>query len=318
MPLNTNNITRGVQTPAYAERDLSSETPRGDENSGSNSPASTPLKSIRRSFSWGKKKKRAREKKKEAAAAAAAANAEPLNTECVAITLSREMADTQLGLEMHIVTGDVFVSYVGPDVVGVSVHSRSRLHSTLLPLITRSSTALISRPHQCPHTSTPTALPSHPTPSSTHRWATRSYQSTARRSFIPRRTTGWTQTSIISISLATCSGSRRRRCVCAPGRAPLGAVHASPSLLMRVQALRPVALSPFTPSPLPLSLTTSHPHLHTLSTANACVQVELTIEKNSLRTEVLKRHAALRGTSLDKLGLVLVRLIDAANPRYTI
>ena len=78
------------------------------------------------------------------------------------------------------------------------------------------------------------------------------------------------------------------------------------------------ALSPFTPSPLPLSLTTSHPHLHTLSTANACVQVELTIEKNSLRTEVLKRHAALRGTSLDKLGLVLVRLIDAANPRYTI
>ena len=64
--------------------------------------------------------------------------------------------------------------------------------------------------------------------------------------------------------------------------------------------------------------TTSHPHLHTLSTANACVQVELTIEKNSLRTEVLKRHAALRGTSLDKLGLVLVRLIDAANPVYTI
>ena len=38
------------------------------------------------------------------------------------------------------------------------------------------------------------------------------------------------------------------------------------------------------------------------------MQVELTLEKNSLRTEVLKRHAALRGTSLDKLGLVLVRL----------
>lgn len=34
--------------------------------------------------------------------------------------------------------------------------------------------------------------------------------------------------------------------------------------------------------------------------------VEITIEKHTLRTEVLKRHAALRGTSLDKLGLTLL------------
>uniref|UniRef100_A0A7S2GTQ2 PDZ domain-containing protein n=1 Tax=Haptolina brevifila TaxID=156173 RepID=A0A7S2GTQ2_9EUKA len=35
-------------------------------------------------------------------------------------------------------------------------------------------------------------------------------------------------------------------------------------------------------------------------------EVELVIERNSLRSEVLRRHAALRGTSLDKLGLTLI------------
>ena len=40
--------------------------------------------------------------------------------------------------------------------------------------------------------------------------------------------------------------------------------------------------------------------------------VEVTIEKHTLRTEILKRHAALRGTSLDKLGMTLVN--DEAHP----
>jgi membrane-associated protease RseP (regulator of RpoE activity) len=39
---------------------------------------------------------------------------------------------------------------------------------------------------------------------------------------------------------------------------------------------------------------------------SATPTVELTVEKNTLRTEVLTRRAALRGTSLDKLGMILM------------
>ena len=44
---------------------------------------------------------------------------------------------------------------------------------------------------------------------------------------------------------------------------------------------------------------------HILSASTATV--ELTIERDFVRAEFLKRHAALRGTSLDKLGLTLMQ-----------
>ena len=79
----------------YSERDLAN-TPR--ENAA-------PQKSLLRSFSFSKKKKKTQAPKPAAAA--------PRTTEVTAVVLTREQADTELGLDIHAVTGDIIVSYVG-------------------------------------------------------------------------------------------------------------------------------------------------------------------------------------------------------------
>ena len=78
----------------YHERDLS-YTPR-DENSAP--------RSVRRSFSWGKKKKRVESK---------AATRGDGKTEVVTVLVGRTQAQAELGIELHAVTGDVIVSHAG-------------------------------------------------------------------------------------------------------------------------------------------------------------------------------------------------------------
>ena len=103
-----------MDTPSYNERDLAHS--HRDENSASNIAALPPGKgAIRRSFSWGKKRKTAKEKKQVTKPPPV-----PVVTEVYAVTIDRNQADTELGLEMHI-TGDVIVSYVGPTIDGIAV-----------------------------------------------------------------------------------------------------------------------------------------------------------------------------------------------------
>ena len=99
---------------ALHERDLDSsslETPR-DENYARNAvdigdADDTPSKgmgAVRRSFSWGKKKKgRARDKLPEPVT---------ISSEARVVMLDRIQADNEIGFDMHLVTGDVIVSYV--------------------------------------------------------------------------------------------------------------------------------------------------------------------------------------------------------------
>ena len=66
-----------------------------------------PKAPVKRSFSWGKKKR-----------AAAVEQAKPvaLSEEARLVTLDRYQADVEVGFEQHTVTGDIFVSHVGPTI----------------------------------------------------------------------------------------------------------------------------------------------------------------------------------------------------------
>ena len=160
--------------PSYDERDLANETPR-DENR-------EPGQVVKRSFSWSKKSR----KKKPAPEKPVS-----LETEVHTLMLTRDVADKEVGMETHAVTGDIIVSYVGPSADTLRVGD----------------------------------------------------------------------------------------CVLAINGVRVG------------DGLDDVGLARTT--------------LKEESTNGAHAGVELVIERNSLRAEVLRRHAALRGTSLDKLGLTL-------------
>jgi hypothetical protein len=100
-----------LQPNPLHERDLSLETPR-DENYSRNSQPAAPSKSVKRSFSWGKRKKAQAEK-------VAAGTPVALSEEATVVTIDPVPASFELGLELHAVTGDVFVSYVGPSISGI-------------------------------------------------------------------------------------------------------------------------------------------------------------------------------------------------------
>jgi len=176
--------------PSHMERDLAADSTQRDENA--------EPKGVRRSFSWGKKKKR--DKKAAAdkfAKAKADAAAAPGKTEVLTVTLARWQADSELGLDLHAVTGDVIACYVG---------------------------------------------------------------------------------SIPEISVGDC--------------------------ILAIEGLE--LLYPGGPEKLDAARAVLRDPSEGEEDEHGPVQtVELTIEKNSMRTEVLRRHAALRGTSLDKLGLTL-------------
>ena len=151
-----------------------------------NQMPSAPVKTVRRSFSWGKKKKEVPVPRE-------------VKTGIIDLSIDRYQAETELGLEMHMVTGDIIVSYVG--------HIIESTNEGVRPM---------------------------------------------------------------NISVGDCVLAIQGVELIAGGEEALAAAR------------------------------------NILKELPGDERVELTIERHSMRNVILKRHAALRGTSLDKLGLTLV------------
>lgn len=119
-PYGTAGTLNKLAPKAHKERDLSETTDSdstasdGSESRGASSSKSSFL-SIRRSLSWGKKRQK---KKAEKNMPPSINRDEPFVTEHVVVTISRDLATSELGLAMHEVTGDIIVSHAGPSLEG--------------------------------------------------------------------------------------------------------------------------------------------------------------------------------------------------------